>query len=123
MEFLDKVKEYAEGLGAVNKPMLISEFGAAAIYGYRSLSEVKWTEDRQAEILGSLIDIFKGIDYLSGMIIWQFCDGRVDSEMKEFTTRPKTQNNKGVVDIYRRPKMSYYTVREKYRKIGNYIED
>lgn len=123
ISFLDKVKEYAEGLGAVNKPMLISEFGAAAIYGYRSLSEVKWTEDRQAEILGSLIDTFQGIEYLSGMIIWQFCDGRVDSEMKEFTTRPKTQNNKGVVDIYRRPKMSYYTVREKYREIGNYIED
>lgn len=123
IEFLDKVKKYAEELGAVNKPMLISEFGAAAIYGYRSLSEVKWTEDRQAEIIGSLINTFHDIDYLSGMIIWQFCDGRVDSEMKEFTTRPKTQNNKGVVDIYRRPKMSYYTVREHFKKIGNYIDD
>lgn len=123
VEFLDRVKKYAEELGAVNKPMLISEFGAAAIYGYRTLSEVKWSEERQAEIIGSLINTFKGIDYLSGMIIWQFCDGRIDSEMKEFTTRPKTQNNKGVVDIYRRPKMSYYTVRENFKKIENYFQD
>ncbi len=122
-EFLNRVKEYAEGLGAINKPMLISEFGGAAIYGYRSFSETKWTEDRQSEILGSLINTFYNIDYLSGMIIWQFCDGRVDSEFKEFTTRPKMQNNKGVVDIYRRPKMAYYTVRENYKKKGNYIED
>lgn len=122
-EFLERVKEYAAGQGAVNKPMLISEFGAAAIYGYRAFNNVKWSEDRQAEIISSLINTFYELDYLSGMIIWQFCDGRVDSEMAEFTTRPKMQNNKGVVDIYRRPKMSYYAVCDNYKKKGNYIEE
>lgn len=30
--------------------------------------------------------------------------------------RPKTHNNKGVVDEYRRPKMSYAAVKELFQK-------
>ncbi len=123
IEFIEKLRVYAKEQSHLDKPMIISEFGAAAIYGHRAFSHVKWSEDRQADILNSLINTFYGIDYLSGMIIWQFSDGRVDSEFHEFNMRPKMQNNKGVVDIYRRPKMSYYTVSNLYKKKGNYVED
>lgn len=120
-EYLERLRKYVTDSCGIDKPMLISEFGGAAIYGYRSFSNVKWSEDRQAEIMDNLINIFYDIDFLSGMIIWQFADCRVDSEFPEFTARPKTQNNKGVLDIYRQPKMSYYTVCKNFSKKENYI--
>ncbi len=46
------------------------------------------------------------------MILWQFCDCRVHEEL--FSCRPKTENNKGVVDIYRRPKLAYEVVRRHF---------
>ncbi len=121
-EFVEKLRVYAKEQSNIDKPIIISEFGAAAIYGYRAFSHVKWSEDRQADILENLINTFYDIDYLSGMIIWQFCDGRVDSEFHEFNMRPKMQNNKGVVDIYRRPKLAFNTVSTLYKKRGNYID-
>ncbi len=117
---LDEIKKYVDNNGGNDKPMLISEFGAAAIYGYRSFSEVKWSEERQAKVIYELIDDYSSIDYLSGVIIWQYADARVDSEFREWNSRPKAQNNKGIVDCYRQPKMSYYAVKNSFSKIPTY---
>ena len=48
------------------------------------------------------------------MFLWQFADCRVTEEWAMH--RPKTHNNKGVVDEYRRPKMSYAVVKELFQK-------
>ena len=45
----------------------------------------------------------------TGVYIWQFCDIRVSEEW--FGGRPRTMNNKGIVDEYRRRKLSYDVVR------------
>ena len=50
---------------------------------------------------------------LSGVIVWQFADVRVDESW--FSSRPRCMNNKGLVDEYRRPKLAYAAVRELYR--------
>lgn len=50
----------------------------------------------------------------SGVFLWQFADCRVTEEWAMH--RPKTHNNKGVVDEYRRPKMSYAVVKELFKK-------
>ena len=52
------------------------------------------------------------------MFIWMFADCRITGyrESKLFKYRPKTQNNKGVVDFYRRPKLAYYTVQKLFRE-------
>ena len=50
----------------------------------------------------------------SGVFLWQFADCRVTEEWAMH--RPKTHNNKGVVDEYRRPKMSYAVVKELFQK-------
>ena len=34
-----------------DKPMIVSEFGAGGIYGFRDRTRVKWSEERQADIL------------------------------------------------------------------------
>lgn len=122
------VKEYLEDLyqwvqtesPGKGKPFLITEVGAGAIYGYRHPSKAKWTEEYQAETLKEQLTAIFAHPGVQGLYIWQFCDVRVSGEW--FSGRPRTMNNKGLVDEYRRRKLSYDTVKEIYRSYGNYME-
>lgn len=109
------VQEESEGSG---KPFLVTEIGAGAIYGYRSQTMCKWTEEYQAKALEDQITAVLGLEGCSGIYIWQFCDVRISNEW--FSTRPRTMNNKGVVDEYRRRKLAYDVVKRLYHSYGNY---
>lgn len=109
-----KREEIAAGGG--EKPLIISEIGAGAIYGFHDpLSRVKWTEERQCDILRQQIEAVFAEEAVCGIFLWQFADCRVTEE-EWFDKRPLCCNNKGVVDEYRRPKMSYAVVRELFGK-------
>ncbi|GHU68880.1 beta-glucuronidase [Spirochaetia bacterium] len=97
-----------EGCG--DKPVIISEFGADGIPGVRNFEDQKGTEDYQAEYLEYTLDLFMNDPRLAGSYIWQYCDIRVWDALG----RARGFNNKGIVDEYRRPKLSYKTVREHY---------
>lgn len=101
------VQTETEGAG---KPFLITEVGAGAIYGYRTPSRVKWSEEYQAETIEKQLEAILANESVSGVYIWQFCDCRVCSSW--FGGRPRTMNNKGIVDEYRRPKLSYEVVKK-----------
>lgn len=110
-EYLDDLYQWVqnetEGKG---KPFLVTEIGAGGIYGYRHPSHMKWTEEYQAETLKKqLTGVFHHKDCV-GVYIWQFCDIRISEEW--FGVRPRTMNNKGVVDEYRRPKLCYDVVKK-----------
>lgn len=115
-EFYHLNLKYAEATGGAGKPIILSEFGAAALYGFRDPARVKWSEERQADILDTSLEFYLGREEIKGTYIWQFCDCRVTEENGWFKTRPRTHNNKGVVDDYRRPKLSFETVKKHYRK-------
>lgn len=51
---------------------------------------------------------------VTGIFIWQFADVRVDEAWAY--SRPRTYNNKGIVDEYRRPKLAYQTVKELFSR-------
>jgi len=112
-EYLDDLYQWVqtetEGAG---KPFLVTEIGAGAIYGYRHPSKVKWSEEYQADALAEQIEAVLAQEGCSGIYIWQFCDGRVCNGW--FEKRPRTMNNKGVVDEYRRPKLSYEVVKRAF---------
>lgn len=105
---------WADGVGAAGKPVIISEIGAGAIYGYRDPGAMKWTEERQSEILVRQIDAVLSDENCSGIFLWQFADCRVDESW--FEKRPRCMNNKGVVDEYRRPKLAYAAVKERFAR-------
>lgn len=121
------VKEYLSDLynwvqtdtEGVGKPFLITEIGAGALYGYRTPTHVKWSEEYQAEALEKQINAVFEQEGCSGIYIWQFCDVRVCDSW--FDKRPRTMNNKGIVDEYRRPKLSYDVVKKLYNSKGNYF--
>ena len=99
--------------GGADRPVIVNEIGAGAIYGFHDpLGMAKWSEERQCAILEEQLTAILAHPEVSGVFIWQFADVRVDESWAP--QRPNTRNNKGVVDEYRRPKMAYQVVRKMY---------
>lgn len=113
------VEEKGNGAG---KPFLVTEVGAGGIYGFRDPSHDIWSEDLQAEILEKQLTELSALEGCMGTYIWQFCDVRV-SRIWWAMRRPKSRNNKGIVDEYRRPKMAYQVVKEIYQKLPDYRDE
>lgn len=112
------VQNETEGVG---KPFLVTEIGAAGIYGCRNSYNSKWTEEYQAETLEKQIKTSMSQPGCSGVYIWQFCDIRVSEEW--FWGRPRTMNNKGVVDEYRRKKLSYNVVKRLFESYKTFEDE
>jgi beta-glucuronidase len=97
-----------------DKPVILSEFGAAAIPGARSFELRKWTEDYQSELLCHVIAHAQRSGFISGVAIWQYCDMRSSADF--WGTRPREYNNKGIVTAYREPKLAFHRVAEQFRR-------
>ncbi len=100
--------------GGADKPLIISEFGAGAIYGNRQRNHSKWSEEYQADLLDESLKVYLEHPRVSGVAIWQFCDVRITPGWA-WGARPRCMNNKGVVDEYRRPKLAYELVRDRFK--------
>lgn len=112
-EYLEKLHRFIDGQGQGEKPLIISETGAGAVYGFRSMGREKWSEERQEDILRAQLEAVLADQRCCGVCIWQFADCRVSEEW--FAVRPKSRNNKGILDQYRRPKLAYQAVKELYK--------
>ncbi|MBD3240190.1 MAG: hypothetical protein GF331_06355 [Chitinivibrionales bacterium] len=100
--------------GGAGKPVIMSEFGAGAIYGNRQRCRSPWSEEYQCDALDECLKVYLNHPRVSGAVIWQFCDVRVTRNW--WGGRPRTMNNKGVVDEYRRAKLAYEVVRKRMRR-------
>ena len=113
---IDKKRREMEAGGGGSKPLIISEIGGGAVYGYHDpIGESKWSEERQCTILREQIEPVLAHPDCSGLFIWQLADVRVDESWA--MGRPRTHNNKGVLNEYRQPKMSYRIVKELFRRL------
>ena len=108
-ETIDKVKEYVKKVGFSDKPFILSEIGAGAIYGWHDQLNSHWTEEYQADYLEEVCNITVNGDSVSGLAIWHFADCRTYNSCKALF-RPRAFNNKGIMDEYRRPKSAYKVV-------------
>ncbi|MBQ7761243.1 MAG: beta-glucuronidase [Clostridia bacterium] len=116
--FVEKFRERAKEMGWDNKPVIMSEFGAAALAGFHSpFDSVRWSEEYQRELLEHCLELFHKTDYMRGTYIWQFCNIRTSPSMD--INRARYFNNKGILDEYRNPKASYFKVKELYRRYSN----
>ncbi len=103
-----------KGRGLSDKPFIISEIGAGAIYGWRDPICAHWSEEYQREYLRIVCQEVVDNEAIAGVALWQFCDCRTYRGAGALG-RPRAFNNKGVVDEYRRPKLAYETVKEIFR--------
>lgn len=111
--------DWIASAGGAGKPVIVSEFGAAAMYGYRDRGRCKWSEERQADIIRENLEVYREDPRITGTFIWQFADCKVTEE-EWFSSRARCHNNKGVVDEYRRPKEAFDVVKELFpTMLGN----
>ncbi|WP_139991858.1 glycoside hydrolase family 2 protein [Paenibacillus paridis] len=118
--FSTMLKNYytnAEKHGAGGKPVIMSEFGAAGIFGDAGWEPRLFSEDYQADVVTRALKIFRDDPRIVGTLIWHFADIRVDvrSDRPYFRDRARSFNNKGLLSEYRKPKLAYRLVKEIYR--------
>lgn len=113
-ERLDKTVEGMLSGPLRDKPLLISEIGAGAIYGWHDTLNAFWTEEYQARVLRRVCEEIVARDEICGVAIWQFMDCRTYCTARALG-RPRAFNNKGVLDEYRRPKLAYAVVKDVFR--------
>ena len=101
--------------GWLGKPVIMSEFGAAALAGFHShFDTVRWSEEYQRDLIEYCLELFHNTDYMRGTYVWQYANIRTSPSMD--INRVRYFNNKGVVDEYRNPKASYFKIKELYEK-------
>lgn len=96
-----------------NKPFIISEIGAGAIYGWHDRFRAMWSEEYQAEYLDIVTRYVAKTPRVAGLSIWHFADARTYTSSYALG-RPRTINDKGTLDEYRRPKLAYEVVKKRF---------
>ena len=112
--FMERWAKHIEACNSSDKPQLMTEFGAGAIPGVNTFEAQRWTEDYQADHLEFTLNQLLEHEDIAGTYIWQYCDIRIP--LGRELGRPRSFNNKGIVDEYRRPKRAYRVVQEIYGK-------
>jgi beta-glucuronidase len=110
------LKKYAEKFADIDKPLIVSEIGAAALRGDHS--GYRWSEDYQSRLLTAVLDGIFEFERYTGTALWLFCDTKSYLETGFSFTRPRGFNNKGMLDEYRRPKMAWHDVHKFLKSKG-----
>ena len=107
---IDDLYDRLVSLNMQGKPIVLSEFGVEAIYGFNTFENIKWSENYQCHYIEMVLNIMFNDKRVQGTLVWQYCNAR-SSDI--FTIqRPRGFNNKGLVNEYRMPKKAYYKVKE-----------
>ena len=101
-----------------DKPYMISEIGAAAIYGEHDPYRARWSEEYQAELVKEVCRIVLNDERYCGLCFWHFSDA------KSYINggRILGYNDKGLLDRYRRPKLAWEAVRQEIENHKKNIE-
>lgn len=99
--------------GFGDRPLLISEIGAGAIPGWHDVFRVHWSEEYQADYLQETCRVILNHPEILGLAVWHFSDCRTYASSRALG-RPRSLNNKGVLDEYRRPKLAYGILKQAY---------
>ncbi len=114
--FLIRFKARLDELGFSDKPVIMSEFGCAAVFGNHDADDILWSEEHQAKEIDHCLRLFHSDGMVVGMYIWQFCDMRTCREMG--LNRARSFNNKGLMNEHRKPKLAYYAAQRCYREFA-----
>jgi beta-galactosidase/beta-glucuronidase len=96
----------------LNKPIIITEFGADTIAGMHSDPPEMWTEEYQTEFLRGYLDVAAERPFVVGLHVWNLADFKTG----QGTRRAGGLNQKGVFTRDRRPKMAAHMLRQRWAK-------
>ncbi len=116
--FFDKFIEFLNQSPFKDKPLIISEVGAGAIPGWHDRARRHWSEEYQLDYLETVVEYFAERSRVAGLSLWHYADCRTYGG-KRALTRPRSLNNKGTFDEYRRPKLAYEAVKKVFTELAD----
>ena len=114
----DGLPEKADGLEwkvPSNKPLIISEFGADALFGYHGDASVRFTEEYQKKLYEHQLKMLKRIPSLRGMSPWILTDFR--SPRRPLPRIQDFYNRKGLISNRGERKQAFYVLQSFYREL------
>lgn len=98
-----------------SKPLIMSEFGGDALYGYHGSASARWTEEYQKNLYEHQIAMLKRITFLRGMTPWVLKDFRSPRR-----TLPRIEdyfNRKGLYSDHGERKEAFYVLQKYYQEL------
>lgn len=97
-----------------NKPLIMSEFGAEALYGQHGSADSNghWTEEREAQVYKDQIAMFKNISFLRGTCPWVMADFRSESRLQP--VYQQGWNRKGLLSNKGLKKKAWFVMHDYY---------
>jgi beta-glucuronidase len=99
-----------------DKPVVITEFGADAVYGNTGPEDVKGTEAYQARVYEKQMEVLLQIRYIRGMSPWLLYDFR---SPRRTSAAERYYNRKGLLDETKTRKKSAFFVLQRYYREKN----
>ena len=96
--------------GALQRPFMLTEFGADAISGMHADPPEMWSEEYQVDMLRAFLDLGATRPWLIGFHVWNLTDFKTTHAIR----RPGGVNHKGVFTRDRRPKMAAHFLRSRW---------
>jgi len=97
-----------------DKPVVISEFGAGALFGFHGDSLTVWSEEHQAYVYDYTMKGLKNVPYLSGLTPWILADFR--SPRRPLANIQDFYNRKGLISSTGQKKAAFYVLQKYYRQ-------
>ncbi len=107
----------SEWKSAYNKPLIMSEFGADALFGMHGDDMTRWSEEYQENVFQRQVAMLNKIPFLRGTTPWVLMDFR--SPRRALTNIQDFFNRKGLVDLRGDKKKAFYVMQEFYREKAN----
>ena len=99
-------QEYA----ALQRPFILTEFGADAVCGVHAEPPEMWSEEYQRDMLAAYLDLGADRPWLVGFHVWNLTDFKTPQAVR----RPGGINHKGVFTRDRRPKLGAHYLRRRW---------
>ena len=97
------------------KPMIMTEFGGDALYGYHGDTSTRWTEEYQENLYEHQIAMLRRIPFLRGMTPWILKDFR--SPRRTLPHFEDYFNRKGLVSDHGEKKKAFFVLQKFYREL------
>jgi beta-glucuronidase len=94
----------------VQKPVIITEFGADTYPGMHAEQPEMFTEEYQTAFIKAYLDVADTKDFIAGMHVWAFADFKTSQAIMRFGGI----NYKGVFTRDRKPKMAAHYLRQRW---------
>lgn len=105
----------------IDKPIIISEFGAGALQGYHADSLTRWSEEFQDLLYQETLPTLAKIPQLSGITPWILVDFR--SPRRTLIPYQNGWNRKGLISETGNRKKAFYTLQKFYSELDRALQD